>query len=69
MSPTRHVERAELETALRDLLGEGEQTARQYAGMTVGLAGAVSFLAMVLAFLMGRRRGRRRNAVIEIRRS
>ena len=69
MSRSRHVERAEVETALRDLLGEGEQTARQYAGISLSIAGAFSFLALVFAFLMGRRKGRRRNAVIEIRRN
>jgi ABC-type Fe3+ transport system permease subunit len=69
VTPTRHVERAELEASLRDLLGEGEQTARQYAGVSIGVAGAASFLAIVFAFLIGRRKGRRRSAVIEIRRN
>jgi hypothetical protein len=68
MSPARKIERAEVETAVRDLLGEGEQAARQYAGMSISLAGAISLLGLAFAFLMGRRRGRRRNAVIEIRR-
>ena len=63
----RHVERAEVEASLRDLFGEGEQTARQYAGVTAGTAGAVGFLALVFAFLVGRRKGRRRSAVVEIR--
>jgi hypothetical protein len=62
-----HVDRAEVEASLRDLLGEGEQTARQYAGVTAGTAGAVGFLVLVGAFLMGRRKGRRRSAVVEIR--
>jgi uncharacterized protein (TIGR03382 family) len=63
----RHVSRAEVEASLRDLLGEGEQTARQYAGVTAGTAGAFAFLALVFAFLVGRRKGRRRSAVVEIR--
>lgn len=69
MSPERHVDRSEVEASLRDLLGEGEQTVRQYAGVSVGVVGAFSFLALVFAFLFGRRKGRRRNATIEIRRS
>jgi hypothetical protein len=69
VSRNRKIERAEVEASLRDLLGEGEQTARQYAGVSISLAGAVSFLALVFAFLLGRRKGRKRNAVIEIRRS
>ena len=69
MSPDRHIERAEVEDSLRDLFGEGEQTVRQYAGVSIGVAGAFSFLALVFAFLVGSRKGRRRSAVIEIRRS
>jgi len=66
-SPRRHVDRAEVEASIRDLLGEGEQTARQYAGVTAGTAGAIGFLTLVFAFLVGRRKGRRRSAVVEIR--
>ena len=66
-SSRRRVERAEVEAALRDLVGEGEATARQYAGVTAGTAGAVGFLALVFAFLFGRRKGRRRSAIVEIR--
>lgn len=69
MSDRRHVDRAEVESSIRDLLGEGEQTARQYAGVTASTAGAVGFLALVFAFLVGRRKGRRRSAVVEIRRN
>lgn len=61
------IERAEVEASLRDLFGEGEQTARQYAGVGAGAAGALSFLALVFAFLLGRRKGKKRSAVIEIR--
>lgn len=67
MSRARRIERAEVEASLRDLFGEGQQTARQYAGRTAGAAGALSFLALVGAFLFGRRKGRRRSAVVEIR--
>lgn len=66
-STRHHVERAEVEASLRDLLGEGEATARQYAGVTAGAAGAVGFLTLVFAFLFGRRKGRRRSAIVEIR--
>lgn len=63
----RRIERAEVEASLRDLLGEGEQAARQYAGVTASTAGAIAFLVLVGAFLMGRRKGRKRSAVVEIR--
>lgn len=62
------VQRAEVERALRELLGEGGETARQYAGVGAGAAGAAGFLAIVGAFLLGRRKGRRRSAIIEVKR-
>jgi uncharacterized protein (TIGR03382 family) len=61
------VERSQVESSLRDLFGEGESAARQYAGVSAGAAGALGFLAMVFAFLLGRRKGKRRSAVVEIR--
>ncbi len=65
---SRRIERREVEMALRDLLGEGEQTARQYAGVGAGAAGAAGLLAVIGAFLLGKRKGRRRSAVLEIKR-
>lgn len=62
------IQRSEVERALRDLLGEGEQTARQYAGVGAGAAGAAGLLAVVGAFLLGRRKGRRRSAVVVVKR-
>ena len=89
MTSRARVERSQVESSLRDLFGEGEAAARQYAGVTAGAAGAqvagvrtsfvqgiggmfgaagaLGFLAMVFAFLIGRRKGRRRSAVVEIR--
>jgi len=62
------IQRQDVEAALRELFGEGEQTARQYAGASIGAAGAAGLLAVVGAFLLGRRKGRKRSAVIEVRR-
>jgi uncharacterized protein (TIGR03382 family) len=61
------IERSDVEASLRELFGEGEQTARQYAGVSIGAAGALSFLALVFAFVVGRRKGRKRSAIVEIR--
>jgi hypothetical protein len=61
------IERTEVEASLRDLFGEGEQTARQYAGVSIGVAGALSFLALVFAFLVGKRKGRKRSAIIQVK--
>ena len=67
MTARPHVDRSQVESSLRDLFGEGESAARQYAGVSAGAAGALGFLAMVFAFLVGRRKGRRRSAIVEIR--
>jgi hypothetical protein len=65
----RRIPRAEVEASLRDLFGEGQQAAKAYAGVGVGAAGAMGFLALCGAFLLGKRKGRRRAAVVEIRRA
>jgi hypothetical protein len=49
-------------------MGEGEATARAAAPKGLALAGAVALTVITLAFLAGRRRGRSRSAVVEIRR-
>ncbi len=61
------IERSQVEASLRDLFGEGEQTVRQYAGVSIGAAGAFGFLAIVFAFLLGKRKGRRRSAIVQIK--
>jgi hypothetical protein len=68
MTAPQHIERAQVEASLQDLFGEGERTMRQYAAPTIGVAGALSVLALTIAFLLGRRRGRRRASFVEIRR-
>jgi hypothetical protein len=49
-------------------MGEGEATARAAAPRGLAVAGAVGILLLTLAFLAGRRRGRSKSAVVEIRR-
>ena len=64
----RPVTRADIENKLRQIRGEVDSTAR--AAVPIGLAvGAVAVAAVVgVAFLLGRRRGRKRTTVVEIRR-
>jgi hypothetical protein len=49
-------------------MGEGEATARAAAPRGIAVAGAVVIAVITLAFLAGRRRGRSRSAIVEIRR-
>jgi hypothetical protein len=68
MSPERRVTRDDIEAKLQQIKGEVDTTAdsaRSYA-LIVGVAGVVVVVA--LAYILGRRKGRKRTTVVEIRR-
>jgi hypothetical protein len=62
------ITRDDLHRAISDLLGEGETTARSAAPKAAVAAGAVALAVIAMAYLAGRRRGRKRTAVLEVRR-
>jgi hypothetical protein len=64
----RPITRADLEAAFQRVIGEGEKTvtAAAPAGLVVAIAGAL--VVVTLAYLAGKRRGRRKSSVVEIRR-
>jgi hypothetical protein len=64
----RLITREDLQAAYAQVVGEGEATARAAAPRGFAVAGACAILLLALAFLAGRRRGRARSAVVEIRR-
>jgi hypothetical protein len=67
-SPPKHITRDDVESKLEELRGgvdEGVDQARNI-GMIVGVV-AVGVI-VVGAFLLGRRRGRKRQTIVEIRR-
>jgi hypothetical protein len=64
----RRITREDLQAAYSQVLGEGEATARAAAPRAIAVAGAIGMTLVTLAFLAGRRRGRSRSAVVEIRR-
>ena len=64
----RLITREDLQAAYAQVMGEGEATARAAAPRGLAIAGAVGILVITLAFLAGRRRGRAKSAVVEIRR-
>lgn len=62
------IERRDLEAKMRELQGEVTDT-RQAATNTLVTVGAVVLVGVVaVAFLLGRRKGRRRTTVVEVRR-
>jgi hypothetical protein len=58
----------DIETKLRQIQGQFEQTAESARSglVAAGIAGAV--ILVTVAYVLGRRRGRRRSTVVEIRR-
>ena len=68
MSPDRRVTRNDIEAKLQEIKGEVDSTAEEakpYALMAA-IAGVVVVVA--LAYLLGRRKGKKRTTVVEIRR-
>ncbi len=66
--PDRPVTRADIEAKLQEIRGEVDNTAteaKSYA-LTAGIVAAVVLIGG--AYLLGRRRGRRKSTVVEIRR-
>jgi hypothetical protein len=64
----RLITRDDLQAAYSQFMGEGEATARAAAPKGLAVAGAVALVVVTVAFLAGRRRGRAKSAVVEIRR-
>ncbi|HVB90902.1 MAG TPA: hypothetical protein VND70_02265 [Acidimicrobiales bacterium] len=64
----RLITREDLQAAYSQVMGEGEATARAAAPKGLAVAGAIGLAVITLAFLAGRRRGRSRSALVEIRR-
>ena len=67
-NPPRRITRADLEAKLREVRGEVEEKGEsaKSTGLTVALIGVAAIVGV--AFLLGRRRGRRKSTVVEIRR-
>lgn len=65
---SRPITRDDIEAKFREVTGEAgsEVEAVRSQALTVGLAAGAVLLAVV--YLMGRRSGRRRSAVVEVRR-
>jgi hypothetical protein len=64
----RLITREDLQAAYAQVVGEGEASALSAAPRGLAIAGAVAIVVIALAFLAGKRRGKARSAVIEIRR-
>ncbi len=64
----RLITREDLQAAYTQVMGEGEAEVRAAAPRALAIAGAVGILVIALAFMAGKRRGRAKSAIVEIRR-
>jgi LPXTG-motif cell wall-anchored protein len=65
---TGRVTRADIESKLRQIRGEAEKTGESAKNAGMVVAGVVAVAFVGLAFFLGKRRGRRKSTIVEIRR-
>jgi hypothetical protein len=62
------IRRSDLEAKMRELQGDVTQTAEAATTTLVTIGAVVAVSIVAIAFLLGRRKGRRRTTVVEVRR-
>ncbi len=62
------ITRADIESKLREMRGEVQETAEAAKVPIMAIAAGVAAVVVVAAFMLGKRRGRRKSTVVEIRR-
>jgi hypothetical protein len=67
MATTTKISRDDLEAKLREITGGVEETVDAAKPTLISSAAAGLILVVLVAYLLGRRRGRARSAVVEIR--
>jgi hypothetical protein len=68
-TPTRgKITKADIEQKLRNLQGDVEGKIASQRQKIIGAVVGVGVLTILIAFLLGRRSGKKRNTVVEIRR-
>ena len=68
MTSARPVQRDDLEAKMRELQGEVDETRRSATGTVVAVGAVVAVTVIAIAFLVGRRKGKKRTTILEIRR-
>ncbi len=59
---------ADIRTKIHEIEGSMQETAQEAAPVGIAVGVGLLFLTILIAYLLGRRGGRRRNTVVEIRR-
>ena len=68
MAATDRVTRDDLEAKFRELEGEATSTAEQAKSYAIAAAAIAVVAVVTVAFVLGRRKGRKKTTVVEIRR-
>jgi hypothetical protein len=66
--PDRKITRDDIESKLQELRGEVDQRAEAAKVPAIAIAVGVAVVTIAAAYLLGRRRGKKRQTVLEIRR-
>ena len=64
----RPIERRDIEAKIRELQGDVEETAHSATSTLITVGAVVAVGVIAVAFMLGRRKGRRRTTVVEVRR-
>ncbi|HEX8804145.1 MAG TPA: hypothetical protein VF743_08125 [Acidimicrobiales bacterium] len=68
VTPGSHVTRADLEAKFRELQGEAREQVASARGTLVAVGGVVAVVLALIVFLLGRRAGKQRTTIVEIKR-
>ena len=63
------ITRDDIESKLREIQGEVDDTAESAKGVAVAVGAAIAVGVVVVIFLLGKRRGKRGTTIVEVRRS
>ena len=66
--PAGKITRDDIEAKFREIKGDIEDTAESAQSMLVAVGAAVAVVVVLGAFLLGRRRGKKKTTFIEVRR-
>jgi hypothetical protein len=68
IDPTQPISRSDIEGKLREIRGEVDSTAGAAKPAVMAVAGVAVVLVIGAAYLLGRRKGKKKSTVVEIRR-